>query len=106
MSDAERAQKLRELLEEAHSLDVTIHSDDEARAHLDWRARKHNAPPENYRAATLGADICVICVRPRYADMPATFVYCERSLSTSNKGARVVSILFQLSRRRYRRASR
>lgn len=43
MSDAERAQKLRELLEEARSLDVTIYSDDEARAYLDWRAKTQRA---------------------------------------------------------------
>jgi len=64
MSDAERAQKLRELLEEARSLNITIHFDDEAQAYLDWRARRHGASPENYRAATLGDDIFV---RPRYA---------------------------------------
>jgi hypothetical protein len=35
MSDAERAQKLRELLEDARNLDITIHSDEEAQEYLD-----------------------------------------------------------------------
>jgi len=65
MSDAERAQKLRELLEDARNLDITIHSDDEAQEYLDWCPRRYGAPPENYHAVTLGNDIYV---RPQYAD--------------------------------------
>ncbi len=65
MSDAERAQKLRELLEDARNLDITIHSDDEAQEYLDWCAQRYGAPSENYHAVTLGNDIYV---RPQYAD--------------------------------------
>ena len=53
------------MLEEARNLNVTIHSDDEAQAYLDWRPRRYGEAPENYHAVTLGDDIFV---RPQYAD--------------------------------------
>ena len=58
-----RKQALRELLEEARQSGVTIHSDEEAEALLDWAAMREGAPPKSYQAVTYGNDIFI---RPEY----------------------------------------
>ena len=59
-----RQRALRELLDEARQNGITIHTDEEAQALLDWAAQREGAPPENYYAVTFGSDIFI---RPEYA---------------------------------------
>jgi hypothetical protein len=60
-----RAEALHQLLEEARTANVVIHSDEEAQRFLDWAARGEGADPATFHAVTLGDDIFV---RPAFAD--------------------------------------
>jgi hypothetical protein len=55
----ERQAALDTLLTEADQKGITIHSDEEAQAYLDWSARVRGENPEDLHAVTLGDDIFI-----------------------------------------------
>ena len=59
-----RAAALGELLREADKANIVIQSDDEARALLDWAAKREGVDPSSYHAVTIGD---VVMVRPEHA---------------------------------------
>jgi len=60
-----RKQALEELLTEAKKGNISINSDSEAQALLNWAAKNQGVPPENIHAVTIGSEIFV---RPQYAE--------------------------------------